>query len=320
MRVKLLLTLFLLTLFISSTQNIHAQDLSNDPWWQVSVGNIYSKNLLENIVPTSCEDVMPLCNPNVITQNSNKDEKSAGVIMSGESISVNGFYTEYDTVTQPNVEFTHHDNIIKDDFEHLSRKIDRTNTQDISTLVTSLFFLEPGTEYGDAEVYYSAEDTVFDFSEIQTINSGEKYVFFIDGNIVFRGDEDERLINVLEGGYIAFISSRNIIFENSVGNPFSFMTPGSTSPNIAGVFIASEEIIIEDDNDTFSPDNMFVGEGTFVGWNGIQLNRMFDNSGSFVDRALNSEHPTEVFHFRPDFVKNTPQLFKKPTTIWQEVN
>ena len=54
------------------------------------------------------------------------------------------------------------------------------------------------------------------------------------------------------------------------------------------------------------PDKKFVGEGTFVGWSGIELQRDFDDRCSFT-KAWNSRQPTEVFNYRPDFLKNAPE-------------
>jgi len=66
---------------------------------------------------------------------------------------------------------------------------------------------------------------------------------------------------------------------------------------------------IESTGDT-TTELQFRGEGSFVGWNGVSLNR---------DRGTsNSTEPSEEFVFRSDLMINAPIALKFSRYVWQE--
>jgi hypothetical protein len=305
--------------------NITPVDLSNGPWWQTSEGNVYGSMSYTNTIPDAC-DLAPICNANLITQNSDGDSKSAGIPMSGGgTLEANGFYTEYNDGgtpprTQPRSVGTSHANIVKETFNHFVREIDLEDTEILPTDPTSL--PTSGTVYEDAIVYYAGSGRVFNFSSMDTVPSGTKLIYYVDGDITLQwsGATGGQMIDVEEGGYVAFISSGDIIFDQSVGNDISYPSGGSMLTNIEGVFIADNLLTVADDGLDDTRDLNFVGEGTYVGWSGVDLQRTYDNTTDPLDRATNNEYPTELFIFRPDFNKNTPKIMLKPNLVWQEVN
>ena len=149
-------------------------------------------------------------------------------------------------------------------------------------------------------------------------------VIFVSGNLTISntGALNRHMIDIDSNSYLAIIAGGNITFSNTIGNTCAYPTCTATSTNIDGVYIASGQLIVDDNNlnPHSSPDNMFVGEGTFVGWSGIDLQRTFDNTTSSLDRALNNTYATEVFTFRPDFNENTPEILRRANLVWQEVN
>lgn len=299
---------------------VSAVDLSNGPWWQTTQGNIYAANSYTSLVPDSC-DLSPSCNANLITWNSSNDNKSAGAPLSGGNIEANGYYTEYNGSTQPRGENTSHENLVREDYDYLIREVDTSNTQTVGSNLTTI--PNNGTIYGDdnTQVFYRNGNLTLNFTGTQTVAAGTKKIFFVNGNITFNnGSGLSQLINVEQGGYIAFIASENITFANTIGNVMTYPSGGSLGRNIAGVFVADNQIIVADDGNDATKDRLFVGEGTFVGWNGIDLQRTYDNTTSPLDRALNNTYPTEIFHFRPDFNENTPEIMLEPNLVWQEVN
>jgi hypothetical protein len=65
------------------------------------------------------------------------------------------------------------------------------------------------------------------------------------------------------------------------------------------------------------PDKKFVGEGTFVGWSGIELHRDFNDHCSFT-QSWNARSPAESFVYRPDFLLNVPDWMRRPVRLRQE--
>jgi len=56
----------------------------------------------------------------------------------------------------------------------------------------------------------------------------------------------------------------------------------------------------------------FFGEGTFIGWNTITLQRVLFGTN-------NNYNPAELFIYRPDIVYNLPTEVKRPLYTWREV-
>ena len=152
-------------------------------------------------------------------------------------------------------------------------------------------------------------------------------------------------IRVANGAYLGFIVQKDINIRPQVGyrNRAAYnSTPQFGTPlgncagggpryvgNIQGVFIADGKIIVErnltsnvdsavDPNCVGGryPDKKFVGEGTFVGWNGVDLQRSF--SDGCTTQSWNNTTPTETFNYRPDFLKNSPEWLWRSVRLRQE--
>ena len=140
----------------------------------------------------------------------------------------------------------------------------------------------------------SAAGTVFKSSGNVTIdwdvNANEKMLILHDGNVTINSDVD-----VPVGSYLGIVASGTITFASNV-------------TQAEGVYIGNE-IIIETTGDKLT-EQQFTGEGTFVGWTGVQLKR---------DRGVtNNSAPSELFVFRPDFVVNAFEGVRVPEIRWQE--
>jgi hypothetical protein len=133
-----------------------------------------------------------------------------------------------------------------------------------------------------------------------TINSaiglapGAKAVYFIDGNLSFGPLSS---VTVLNGEFIAFIVKGDIIVDPAV-------------TNLQGMFLTNKTITI---NRAVNPidEKQFVGQGMFIGWGGVSLNRDLG--------ADNATMPAEKFIYRPDLVINAPDWFRQTGYEWREV-
>jgi len=74
-----------------------------------------------------------------------------------------------------------------------------------------------------------------------------------------------------------------------------------------GVYIA-DNIIVQDDGDT---NQQFIGQGSFIGWESISLNRNLDFE--------NNLQPGELFIYKPEFIYYLPDKVKRPLYDWHEV-
>jgi len=160
-----------------------------------------------------------------------------------------------------------------------------------------------------------------------SIPSGTQVIVFVDGDLSIQDTRFDTgtitpITSVDQGGYLAFIVSGNIVVEPSVGNffdntvfPFAFALPSAIT-HLEGIFIADNYFNVASYGST-QADRKFIGEGTFVGWNGINLDRDFDDT--HFGKAWNALNPTETFIYRPDFLLNAPSVMKEPIHEWREV-
>ncbi|GEM_PF-2246015 len=119
----------------------------------------------------------------------------------------------------------------------------------------------------------------------------EKLFIIHNGNVTITSN-----INVETGSYLGIVASGSINFASNV-------------TRVEGVYMADALNIASTGNE--GTEQQFVGEGTFVGWSSVSLNR---------DRGIvNNTAPSELFIFRPDFVIEAFDGVRLPITRWQEI-
>lgn len=141
-------------------------------------------------------------------------------------------------------------------------------------------------------IYLSSGDILID-SDWDMGGGGvdEKLFIIHNGNVTITSN-----INVEPGSYLGIVASGSINFASSV-------------TQVEGVYMADALNIASTGNEV--SEQQFVGEGTFVGWSSVSLNR---------DRGTtNNTAPSELFIFRPDFVIEAFDGVRLPITRWQEV-
>ena len=139
----------------------------------------------------------------------------------------------------------------------------------------------------DWEIYTHTGDVYLDFSP----NSTEKLVFMIDGDVLVDSN-----VTIEVGSHLTVIASGTITFADNVGE-------------VHGWWVA-DRIIVESTEDE-ATEIQFQGQGSFVGYDAIELNR---------DRGiLNNTEPSELFTYRPDLMVNAPNALKFSRLVWREV-
>lgn len=141
-----------------------------------------------------------------------------------------------------------------------------------------------------------------------TIGADEWVVIFVDGDLTINPPVNavngNNGVEVTEGGFLGFVVSGNVYVAQAEG-----VNASVTNSWLEGVYIVDGTIHT---GGTTLPTDKFVGEGIFVGWGGVNLQRDFDSDD-------NNTYPAELFRYRPDLVLNAPERFKKPVYSWQEV-
>lgn len=281
---------------------------TNQPWWQASTGHVFAGNtngtaIQSQIFSTFC--LAPDCIALLITPNSTGNAESEGIaITGGGSINTNGFTNTTDTevVGSRGTRFTENYG-----FFYRNSNLGLNPVGDFA-----------GQE-NDIQKPTTTKDAYFHQGNLTlqtpwTVPSGESYTIFIDGNLTISDLSNiNQLTDVAEGGFLAFIVSGDILIEESVGNE----NLTSTTANLEGIFVADGAITIES-RGPVNGDERFVGEGSFISWTQVNLDRNL--SGDSGSGNENQGVPAETFIFRPDFIKNVPAILTKPHSIWQESN
>ena len=274
-------------------------------WWQVWGGNFAAEYnygyVMKSSIPSDTICIEPDCYPYLSVTDRAGTAKSDGFpfLGGGEFFIEDQISSREDQVSAVGTLRTR----LRETYSYFYGRYSLGFSPDDYYSVSSEDALEPTTIQ---ETYFRSGDLTI--QSPWEVTAGESYVIFVDGNLNIEDPLDVGgLITVDEGGFLAFIVSGDINIADNVGNS----TLSDISSNIEGVYVADGTINILS-NDAM--DKRFVGEGTFVGWTNVSMQRSFD------DGPDNELYPTEMFVYRPDLVKYTPEKMKRPQILWQETN
>lgn len=294
-----------------------------DPWWQVEGGSVAafanSGLALASYIPTRCAED-PNCTPYLIKNLNGQD--SDGVVVTGGG--------EIDTAFEVGRQANHIDESLRNWLARLTRNtIPRRQgfgyfqrVLYLSSRSRSDFGLNLEGEFANETVYANKpEDEPVNTSSIAYFHRGdfhtaeewnvgndEVVIVLVEGDI-FIGHET----HAEPGGFLMFVSSGNITFDPNLGH----VDPSDNSAVVEGIFVADQEIRIPSRGADNGGDLKFVGEGTFVGWERVVIDRNYADNGLRDD--YNHTYPVEVFRYRPDLAANTPNELKRTRYTWLEV-
>jgi len=301
-----------------------SMDLTHSAWYQAVNGHIQALQtngtaLLDPIPITTC-DADPICVSAMITKDLADTENSAGLAVTGggsiDSSDEQGASTGYVTDRATQAFVTGTSAVARENYEYFYRLYsmgDSPGTSDDFAASGSDAVKPGGDPLGSKRAFFHEGDLTI--QQAWSVPSGEKIVIFVHGNLILSDPSSVgNLIEVAPGGFLAFIVSGNITIDATVGNS----TLTSLNSNVDGVYIADGTFTVASMGTAGGGDKRFIGEGTFVGWGGVDLNRDYSDGGA--RKAQNNNKPTETFVFRPDFVKNLPERMAKPIYVWQETN
>lgn len=324
-------------------------NLANDPWWQTWSGLAYGKNGIRSVgpvndvVPGSCRDD-DYCDPHVVQTLSGPNgasdptkDNSAGITMVDGSASIvggnegGGFYSNRNNnerVTGGFVQSADHEN-----YDYFAKTTDvdvplsSENNSGSNTSINTLNQLSAqSTATGDSvySVPGNLTITINAATSKWNITGNTKHVIFVPGNLTINvsnastNADQQQLINVDSGSFLAFIVAGNITISADIGYSGDSGLNALQTPNIEGVFISDDVLTVSSYGGSSPTDRKFVGAGTFVGWTNVDLQRDFNNGAQ--RKELHKDTPTETFIYRPDFMVNTPVILQRSQLTWQEVN
>lgn len=278
------------TLALSASSSLtrrYGFSISYDPWFQTIGGDVYANSGITSNIPTTCSSSAN-CNNYTVGATTYTPLLAAGTggtsgIATLASGSLNMGYPTYANArisqagTWANSGYTGR-NYDYGYFFARTASSDRVAYSGTQKPTGSI-----------AGVYLSSGTLTLDGTWV--VDSGNAFVMLHNGDVNVTGN-----IDVNPQGFLAVIASGTITFASNV-------------TQVEGVYIGNALTVASTGNT--GTEQRFTGEGTFVGWQAVNLLR--DRGGN------NNTQSTELFRFRPEFVINAPEALKISKVIWQEV-
>lgn len=278
---------------------------SKTAWFQTVGGSLHAETDLVDPVPDSALE------PYVSLQDDLGTPNSAGLVTYGEMGGVDfsaQVGIQEDGIDEGGRDYLARSSVAlpQQNYAYFYRRFEMGLHPSADDFGDPLHAAQPNRSPSDGKrAYYYQGDLTID-ANVWNVGADESLTLFVDGTLTVRDE-----IHVAQGGFLAFIVSGDIRFDETLGSP----DETSTAALVEGLFIADGVITVEGSGG--SGDLKFVGEGTFVGWGGIVLGRDYDDGAGGI--ASNATYPVELFRYRPDLAINAPERFKKPVYTWQEV-
>ncbi len=306
-----------------------------DAWFQTFGGNVFARNSISSIIPiTSCLS-SGTCTANLIDSiNSNSLSSGFSLVSTSDNTSIltsdglnqsRDYINSSDRNTNQN-SYATGSQISQYDYDYYYKKLagdvnfNLTNTSiDLDTLRAD------ATWQSGTNIICTAGDLNLNDRQNWAVNSGDNVIVLVNGNLNISDNsptsDPYKLTSVAEGGFLAFIVNGNIVIDPSVGHYIDPKSPTivavtNENANLEGLFMADGILQIQGQSAPTIPDFKFIGAGTFIGWENVELNRDFDDGNR--GKALNGSQAVENFLFRPDFVQNFPEELKVVSKNWHE--
>ncbi len=296
----------------SANVNFYVLD-ATDPWFQTEGGPVAAYGttgtVIQSLISPYC--TLPACNPNLIT-NQNGTTTEGYVLTGGGGIDtsyVGGIQTDQIDEHNHNWFARLNDTPSHQDYAYFKRilKLPASPESDFGATASNATKPTGNPVNEGAEAYFHNGDLTIGTN--WNVADTQKIVVVVNGNV----NVNARTI-VADGGFLMIVASGDIIFDEELGHD----NPALDTAVVEGVFVANRQIETPSRGEAAGGDKKFVGEGTFVGWQGFVLARDYDDG--VTRRRLNNSNPTEYFRYRPDFLKNAPEAVKRPQYSWRELN
>ncbi len=288
---------------------------AREAWFQAIGGGIAALasqgTVLTNPIPAGCSGS---CKPYLLTRSGAVAGSSGVMVTGGGSIDLSretGEQTLQLDEDNARVIGRVSPKIAQENYAYFQRlyKFPANPTSDFTTTGTDAAKPTGTPVNAGVEAFYHNDDlTILDPWQI---DAGESIVIFVAGDLNINNT-----ILVAQTGFLAFIVQGDIIIDSSVGHVDP--TAGTAGNSVVeGVYVANGKLLLPTRGTAAGGDYKFVGEGTFVGWGGVELDRDYADTGT--RGTLNTSNPAEVFRYRPDFVVRAPSRLKVPRYTWREV-
>jgi len=182
---------------------------------------------------------------------------------------------------------------LKSDYQYLLNRLRVNQEAPLADNRTLESITESGVYYVNTGRNIGASELIPSLTQTWTIGANKQIVIFVDGYLNINQN-----IVVPSTSFLAIIVNGDITFSKGVSKA-------------QGWFVADKEIVINGaaEADPAGDKVQFLGEGAFIGWEGVTLNRILDSIAN----------PAEKFVSRPEFWLNAPEAFRFSQTYREEL-
>ncbi|PIR61766.1 MAG: hypothetical protein COU66_02015, partial [Candidatus Pacebacteria bacterium CG10_big_fil_rev_8_21_14_0_10_44_11] len=320
--------------------------LGKSAWWQSRGGLVFANSTIRSPLPlfnglpsALCNLALypDLCQPFIaakgrgVSPTNRNSHVSAGLPISNGSIDsangVGGYYSQNPVASNANVQNA---NAVQDfpSYAELNQTFDTAKVNTIGSgdsIAGKLGSLGSAIIYDSDDtkpvyIFRSASGKIIDLGLNQITINGAKVIVLVEGDLTISNTNLVRRISVNKDtqSFLMFVVSGNIYLDKTLG----LSTFDGQDPLIEGIYLAYDKLIVQsNDASSATPaDKKFVGDGSFIGLGGVELQRKFDRPDDPISNEDNAKSPIEQFNFRPDFVVNAPDALKQPGLTWAEIN
>lgn len=336
------------------TRNFYFNNYS-ESWFQIFGANAFTRNLLRSIGPNANNCLLPTCQAGIFVPQPANDNLSSGFPLL-TSTSLNSIQTHIDSNEHlANIHLTSQRTSSQSSdgfalgfnpqalsynyFKQLANNIGGTLHQLTPAETNLLNWRNNGWLTSSQTNFFEVNGNLtIDQSKNFIVNHGESVVVFVNGSLTIdnTGASGAKIISVARktsantGGFLAFFTTEDIIIRSNVGttlDPVSLNNPAVNFNNthLEGVFFSNQKIVVngqEQDSALVSyPDRKLIAAGTFIGLEGIELNRQTDDNTPATEsyKEINNIQALENFLYRPDLLINWPDELKVSIINWREI-
>jgi hypothetical protein len=249
-------------------------------WWQVIGGSVHANTTVQSTIPASVQPRDTYLNQRLILGDGSARD---GLITYGTGLNLG---------TNPNKQPSGSTRTFQQSYQGLTYNYAFFSTKMKSYSSTPWVSGGlPAYNQGTNDymiIRYTGTDNPVAFPALSVL-ANQKYIILIPKGVSISSD-----ITVAPGGFLALITNSNITFTPTVVNAQGLFLTDGTMTVQSLVNVPADE----------PSENQFIGQGSFVAWGGIFLNR---NRG-----ITNGASPSEQFTYRQNLIDSIPEVLTFP--------
>lgn len=287
-------------------------DEAKSAWWQTAFGDVLATTDVVGKIPFTCAED-GICKEYLSLADTTKQagvfvNGSTGTTTSGDAGS--NSFLRYDGVLASAPSWSAASDYTppvqeKENYDYFAALVNLDTSSAVTIIGSSSLSFPSGLAANTTHIMYRIGSlSINDQWDLNSFNN-KQLIVFVTGDLTI----NNTILNLPNNdkGFLAFIVKGNININPNLGTdaPSSALDVTTLPADLEGVYIADGTI------STGVGTKTLVGEGMFIGWGGLNLDRDYSS-------VANNTSPAMIFRYRPDLLLNTPKILKNYSYTWKE--